>query len=137
MIFLLDFVPWVLLSIVCVVQSSPIPPSPLPLPRGPKVIPPSTTRDLSPITIPPGCFYESKFFPSGSEIHYGYDEEENWCWWTYCNEDGNVIAADTPHCKTIQSPPTATPAEEEVSKGLFLNNIIFKFRLFKNLGHSD
>ena len=39
----------------------------------------------------------------------GYDESSNWCYGTYCDQNGNVINWDNFKCKSTTVTPTTTP----------------------------
>lgn len=65
---------------------------------------PTTTERT---TIPPGCFYNNKYYPPGSVIENGYDPSTNWCYGTHCDFYGNIQTWDNFHCVTTS---TTTPA---------------------------
>ena len=70
----------------------------------------TTERHYIP-TTPLGCFENGKFYPAGSKMSDGYDESEDWCFGSYCDERGFVLNWDTWNCKgryTSTAPPLPT-----------------------------
>lgn len=61
-----------------------------------------------PTTIPFGCQGDDgNVYRPGEKISEGFDETSNWCYGSYCSQDGNIIQWDNFNCKT--TPPTTVP----------------------------
>jgi len=62
------------------------------------------------LTLPPyrGCYYDGKWYHSGTEMSRGYDASSNWCWFVLC-EDGHIIHGDDFHCRKTNPPPPPPP----------------------------
>lgn len=92
--------------------SSP-PPTTAPKPRFPTAEPSTIDVATPPVTtIPPGCFYNDKYYRPGDYITKMYDEASDWCHGTYCNERGEIISWDDWNCKrggVTTAPPTTAP----------------------------
>ncbi|KAL4238460.1 hypothetical protein ACF0H5_003168 [Mactra antiquata] len=65
------------------------------------------TTTPPPTTTPMGCYYNNKWYAPGTMIEKGYDASSNWCYFTLCDENGNLLNGDNFNCKT--TPPTTTP----------------------------
>ena len=66
--------------------------------------PPPTTVSSTPF----GCQGDDgKMYGPGEKISEGFDETSNWCYGTYCSDDGNLINWDNFNCKT--TPATTVP----------------------------
>lgn len=74
--------------------------------------PPTPHNHLS--ATPLGCNYNGAWYPPGSKISEG-SEGKGWCYGTYCDNEGHVVAWDNWNCgpstttETSSSPPTTTP----------------------------
>lgn len=72
---------------------------------------PTTTPEPTtppPPTNPPGCQVNGQFFAPGSEISRGEDREANWCFGTFCDDEGNVLHWDNFYCYPTTTPPSTT-----------------------------
>lgn len=76
---------------------------------------PSTTPMPNPTTIPLGCFQNGIWYPPSSDISRGSDGN-GWCYGTYCDQNGHVVAWDDWNCgpmtttETPSSTSSPTPA---------------------------
>ena len=53
--------------------------------------------DASP-TFVPGCYVNGEFYPPGEKISSGQDVFNNWCYGTFCGDDGSIIYWDNFDC---------------------------------------
>ena len=68
-------------------------------------LPTTTTRR-------PGCFFDGKYYEPGSDINRGADRGSDWCYGSFCDENGNIVQWDNFHCFTTPrptTPPTTRP----------------------------
>ncbi|CAC5396786.1 unnamed protein product [Mytilus coruscus] len=71
-------------------------------------IPPTPPPTTMPPTPPPqGCVYRGKTYRFGEMIQQG--QSGNWCYFTMCDNTGQIIYGDDFHCSTTALPPTTTP----------------------------
>lgn len=66
-----------------------------------------TTPPVFTTTAPAGCYIDGHFYPPGSDISRGEDRASNWCYGTFCSEDGNILQWDNFNCFTTL--PTTIP----------------------------
>ena len=59
-----------------------------------------------PAVVRIGCYENGKFYAPGEEISRGEDKDINWCYGSFCGDDGSVIAWDNFECY-----PTTTTTE--------------------------
>ncbi|XP_028396080.1 mucin-5AC-like [Dendronephthya gigantea] len=93
-------------------------------------IPQTTTPFITTLpiaTTPVGCNVDGKFYYPGEEIESGADRRSGWCYGSFCDEEGNVVAWDnfncfpttTPEATTTPSPPTSFTPERTTAEPTF------------------
>ena len=103
-----------------------LPPTTVPIPTTSKTTTPPTSTPRTttapttfpePTTVPRqlGCEVDGKFYLPGEEISSGIDKDANWCYGSYCSEDGYTIAWDNWNCFTTTIPTELSTTPEPTS----------------------